>query len=818
MNVKQRSQAVFKRLQQQLVRFSTPDKRAAHAAPPPRHRKWSSIAACGAVLGMILVGVLPKAAYAEKQITQDFSMAMAGAILHDTYYMGRLATDEHNEAYYCREFANDADFIVISEAPAPDSVEARKMGWLLNKYARPERSITEEDRRNHGGIGWLVHDYFDFNDSNDHAWNRIRDTALDVYASSYERGQVLWNEAERNVPTHASIDVQYDEYKRRGHAIINVYNQFGMRPEEGNFAIQLRGPARVVGTSPEALQHAPLNTEVTVEWEATGDGPVSVDVVSNQYSIMFVESGQDFVRRGAQFADTIQTESFPVHGMIEPRLSTQAVEPVTQAGEVVQDDVALSVSKDAWQPWPEGFSLQAHGSYYDGLPKSAFTEVFAPADHESTQTYMDRIQAAGYTPVANADLTFTAPEQTQRATALTSDGKEYKTTENSAFGTWVWTISKAQQPEHVQEYLIEDFNSVFLEHQESNSTRRTVEVESEAAEHTGHIGTELMDVITVRGFPDDHGEFQGSEAMRVPADEPNAQVSVWWAGASTSGTASDSEDDQYRPDTAEVPQEDDHHKLIGTWDVPAVNGRIKFGGGSTDAHGNPVTVVAEYPGWYVFVWSFKGDGRAKPATSRYDDAWERVRIHKPVPDEQAPRISTQVSSAEVDINEPFSDAAHVEGKVPEGAYVTFVAYEAIQEGEEPGLNAVLFDSDHVAVDATVTDQIVHSKQTRSPTAGLVYWKATLWSQEGDVLATHDLGVESEIVKVREPESKPEPKPSPAAEAPKPQTPLARTGSATVVALMVSASLAVLAVLLLRVSRPQSRARHAASSQNNHISR
>ncbi|MCB5647790.1 hypothetical protein LIP46_10640, partial [Bifidobacterium breve] len=73
-------------------------------------------------------------------------------------------------------------------------------------------------------------------------------------------------------------------------------------------------------------------------------------------------------------------------------------------------------------------------------------------------------------------------------------------------------------------------------------------------------------------------------------------------------------------------EEDGHHTLIGSWDVPARNGIVRFGGGQIDAHGDAVTVQAARPGWYVFVWKFKGDARAMPQQSAYGDSWECVRV------------------------------------------------------------------------------------------------------------------------------------------------------------------------------------------------
>ena len=120
-------------------------------------------------------------------------------------------------------------------------------------------------------------------------------------------------------------------------------------------------------------------------------------------------------------------------------------------------------------------------------------------------------------------------------------------------------------------------------------------------------------------------------------------MSVWWSGDRDDPGS----DDEYRPSGAEVPQEDEHHKLIGTWDVPARNGRIRVGAGALDAHGDPVNIVAEEHGWYAFVWTFPGDDRVMPAASAYDDQWEQARVIEE-PEEEKPEEPEEPVDEEVE--------------------------------------------------------------------------------------------------------------------------------------------------------------------------
>lgn len=152
----------------------------------------------------------------------------------------------------------------------------------------------------------------------------------------------------------------------------------------------------------------------------------------------------------------------------------------------------------------------------------------------------------------------------------------------------------------------------------------------DVTEHSADIGAELSDTITVSGFPADHGQYAGNEEYEFAADRPYATVSVWWSG----DPDNPSNDEAYKPSGGEVPTEDDNHRLLATWEIPAMNGTFKIGAGALDAHGAPMYLTAERPGWYVFVWRFEGDDRVSPASSRYDDAWERVRVLPPCESEK----------------------------------------------------------------------------------------------------------------------------------------------------------------------------------------
>ena len=308
--------------------------------------------------------------------------------------------------------------------------------------------------------------------------------------------------------------------------------------------------------------------------------------------------------------------------MFSPTLVTQTTPKSTDPGSAVTDDVTMRLDGDD-NYWPADSAVEASGWYFTGLRGENLDSVIRPDSGEPAREFLGRLKRLGFEPAAYGNATFTHDGQHRQVQAVSEENgtEPYRAHDGDAYGTWVWAVERQRQPSAVQQVMTHDWVSGFMEPAETNVTRTPVQVRSQAGEHSAHVGAMLTDVIEVSGFPHDHGEFGGNEQYGLAADEPYAQVSMWWAGDGNGG-----DDEPYRPQGEAEPEEDGHHTLIGSWDVPARNGIVRFGGGQIDAHGDAVTVQAARPGWYVFVWKFKGDARAMPQQSAYGDSWECVRV------------------------------------------------------------------------------------------------------------------------------------------------------------------------------------------------
>ncbi|PLS24947.1 cell surface protein [Bifidobacterium imperatoris] len=537
--------------------------------------------------------------------------------------LGVIANDADNTRYYCIEASLITDYVSGPTRVVDDDMEVRRMAWLLDRY----RIASTND---YAAIASLIQDKF----GNQEQWKPQRDYLVPLYPEVFARAQEMWSEAERNTQGNAVIESTYAEGLRQGTVTVAVVNGDERQPQPVAgvpFTITLEGPAVFEDNGLKTLSKTSTEQEQTYQWKATGRGEVRASVTYDIPRMRHMDARQDMRAFDSFSSVPGEAVTFKVRKDFTPSVHTQVSSKILDAGAAVFDEVTSAVvgSDSHWVP---DLLLNAQGYYFAELGVDDLAHITAPQTGESADDYLARLKADGYAPVAYGSASFSGPNQSARVQAMTKpDGsKPYLTRAGGGFSTWVWVFRKSEQSKEAQDYLTGDWSSTFLEAEESGSNRSRLTVESTVTEHSAQIGAELSDTITVTGFPDDHGNFTGDEVFGFGADRPHAQVSVWWAGDSADQT----QDEHYKPSGAAVPQEDEHHRKLITWDIPARNGTFKIGAGTLDANGDPMTITAQQHGWYVFVWEFKGDDRVMPATSRYDDAWERTRVTEPCDPEE----------------------------------------------------------------------------------------------------------------------------------------------------------------------------------------
>lgn len=499
----------------------------------------------------------------------------------------------------------------------------------------------------------------------------------------------------------------------------------------------------------------------------TVDPSLSVDKIADRWAPDFVNG---------QTTGTIVVIALsryePVPQSFQPTVTTKSAKRF-KPGEEITDQITSGVS-DGTQ-WISGTSVKAKGYYYTGEAASILKQI-NPNNGENVQDYLNRVKSAGGSPLATSEVTFTDSNQTK--TVKTG----IKSPANATFGTWVWVIEKNAQAD--QNKIKADYIDAYGKTNETSSLSRPVTVWSEVAEPHASKGASVWDVLHFSGLPKDFGKYKGNTAYDMAADDTKFTVDVWWAG---SGTNNASEDLKYVPTTAEEPTEDANHKKVGsyTYDMQKMidskgigfdgNLDIKILGGAdgyATTDGKHPTLTADKSGYYVFILKYANNANSRvimknPNTGEeisqtaYNDQFERTLI---TPEDISKlMINTNVSASEVKPGEKFHDVAKIfgssndKGMVSDGAYVAFDAYNPVQGNPDTSAGKLLDGSNagKVALTAAQIKELqggnaieVTSPDVSTNTAGKVYWRATLYDKNNNVLATHALGVENETVLVK----------------------------------------------------------------------
>ncbi|MBW3087541.1 peptidase [Bifidobacterium sp. 82T24] len=697
----------------------------------------------------------------------------------EQYNIGVIAVAPNGRNAYCIETGVPASYEYGETVSIADSENARRIAYLVDVYQ------SNTDPATQAAIGMLIHDRFEMLDKP--LWQKRKAAFLKEHPTVQAKADVLWQESAAHVATTTKATVTYLEGERSGYVDVEITGSGGTKVSGVPYTVTLKGPA-VFDDGKTVKTGKTAGKTIRLAWKANGNGDVTANVAYDHGTIERLVSGQDYLRYGTSTSVKNDVATFDVVKDFQPGVTTVVNRKIVDAGEPVSDDVTSTMADG--DTWKTGTTVKAEGYYYAGLAPSALGEGMTPNDGESAADFLARVGKAGHKPDAYGTAEFTAAGQKKTVQAVTEPGgsEPYSSTGGSGIGTWVWVIDKSRQAAEVREWIRADYSSGLLERAETLSVRAPVSVDSVATEHSALVGAEISDRITVSGFPDDHGEFAGDEAYGIGADRKRAQVSVWWAGDPDDAA----NDRQYKPSGDAVPAEDANHKRIGTWEYAAKNGEIKVGAGAPDADGNPVHITAETHGYYVFVYTFEGDDRVQPASSSYGDAWERVFVEETARP-HAPSLTTAVIPPHVKVGEEFRDSAKVSGRLEVGSYVTFTAYEPVADGATPGTGERILDEARVDLDAGKDNQTVLSPAAKADKPGKVYWKATLWSPEGEVIDSHPLGIDGEVTTIEEePEEPEEPTPEePASEEPEEPAGLPRTGTA--IGMISGIAMAALAV-------------------------
>ncbi|MFT8704544.1 peptidase [Bifidobacterium aquikefiricola] len=698
--------------------------------------------------------------------------------------IGAMAESGDGRKVYCMETGQLVSYDVSHTQSIPDSQLARSIAWLTQHYRNTAQALT------HAGIGIIIHDAYDLNPE---TWKLRKQTLQDTHPETIVKAQQLLAEATNNTATGASLNMSYEVGKRRGYIDVMVKGPEGVKVPDVPFTLKLDGPAVFVAGGTSTFSGKSSSTAQRIYWTATGTGNVKATVSYEYGTIEQLVSNQDYVRFATVKSAAGASLNFAARKEFAPTVSTTVPHGIIDEGDQILDTVTSGIS--AGDVWEQGVRVKALGYYFDTLKHDDLGNVIHPQGNESVKAYLERLSALGHRPSAYGNAQFDAPNRSVQVRATTQpDGNEpYLASADSGIGTWVWVIDHSQQETITKEFVVKDVLSDFLEIPETMSIRRKLSVDSSVTEHAATVGSELSDVISISGFHADNGAFKGNTDYGLQADLPHAEVQVFWSGSGDGG-----DDEPYKPTASDLPQLDDHHELVGSWKYPATNRTIKVGAGAPDMLGEPVHIIANKPGYYVFVYAFSGDARTAPIHSSYSDAWERVRVQafaEPLPAQAT--IETHAEPSKVKLGESSYDMATITGTVPEGSYMTFSAFASDRQTETIDVDKPVLDELRVDLAANVASQTVTSSRVTASHAGSLQWKATLWTADGTILDSHELGLKEETTTVvshapKDAEAEPgksERRPAAAKE-------LAHTGVSILVVFGVPASIALISGMVM----------------------
>ena len=392
-----------------------------------------------------------------------------------------------------------------------------------------------------------------------------------------------------------------------------------------------------------------------------------------------------------RFGQVAETSVVP----FQPVVVSEADQRLAIPGDALTDTITVSSSNGAW--------LKKDGAHIPVVFEGTAYQV--PGTLPPAQ---DAVIDSNAVPLGTVTVTADGPGVYTSPSVVAPSG---------GFVTWVWEVKKSSQPEWVRDYLAADWQDEYGINVETTSVRWPITATSLMREYNVHPGGRAFDVVTVSGFPANHGDFTGDGYWNADIDELRHTV---YGPFATDAELTDDLDLTTAPVLTELT-------------TPARNGVYKLGYTDDDK------IVPTEPGFYVLVTTFEGDDRVQAYQSSPADVLER--FHVPPTGTEVPVSVITQATPEAAVGEPFSDTALVQGTtIPDGAYLVFRAY-----GPHPAEEGAVCESPFYVSDEIPVTQagIYPSGTTTVSEPGNVFWVETIYSADGEVIAEGTCGAPGE---------------------------------------------------------------------------
>lgn len=399
--------------------------------------------------------------------------------------------------------------------------------------------------------------------------------------------------------------------------------------------VTLQGPAVFTATGNETWNGTTTDQPLTLEWEATGNGPITAtatfsNIPRSTLTLAVVGFGvQDLITLAARPDEDrrvvdVSTPPADVALRFAPKARTNVGEarlvdppttptdntssaaadkdhsPEQQVVATISDTVTVYLDDERSQ-WPtlggQGAPVTFHGRAYRIAQPYAAGLGAIPQDA---------------TLIGETSLTVTGTGTYQAKIEGVEPG----------FVTWVWEM-RQDDPAHayqvddgrlMSEVIAENWADAYGIPEETSSVRTRLNVDTALSPRETRSGTYLVDDLYISGFPADHGQFTGDAGFE--ADHPTLTHTLYFFPAALAVSEENLEAAQ----------------VVGQVEIPARNGFVASVGA------NEFAVRPDQAGTYVFVTYFPGDARVAPYRTPVTDTYEHFTL-PPNPSPDTPQSS-----------------------------------------------------------------------------------------------------------------------------------------------------------------------------------
>ncbi len=492
--------------------------------------------------------------------------------------------------------------------PADLTVTTPQMAWILmNK----ESIATAESR---AAISFLVHMNYETGNGSIPGPMRVGQ----ILPAMQAQHPSVVNLAKQYVSeAKASGIVDYKQVTVEGeNTREGKIHGIGALSDAGNFVagtefeVTINGPAVFKANGAKTWKGKTQASGITLEWESTGNGTVTLDTRFKTGRKTLTKFGADGSKQDTlTLGNPTQSDpewtngkgaKFEVIYDFQPMLTSNV------ADAHIIDDGKLS----------DVLTTKADPNYGDGKWLE-LDSGYVPVTFVGTAYY------TGLTPPSEGDAV-PGEEMIVGKTTITANGPEELLAEldnvenvKPNFINWQWCVYKDEQTAEVthggktyktSEFVHADWCDTYGLADETTSVRHRVQIDSQLSVRKTKAGSYLVDDVFVTGMPSDHPNFEGAAGFK--ADEKEISHKVLFFPAGLEVTEANRDKAEKIGETVTIPAKNGFHPSIGETSWLA----------KTDASGQLLA------GTYAFVSTFPGDDRVAPLTTSVEDTAEQFTV------------------------------------------------------------------------------------------------------------------------------------------------------------------------------------------------